>query len=153
VSSQLADLEILQPKIIKNKIESHKIIISPTAQPGWCQPKNKTDQKIFRSKLKIKITKNQFRIFVLFFKFQTKNKLMPIKINRIVQTGPKSQLGGANAGRFKLTYQLLIFGAVKIEPTKAAPKQVMIETVNLIKAFIAILSLYQKTGSKTLPAF
>ena len=58
--------------------------------------------------------------------FQTKNKAIPIKANKIVQTGPKIQLGGLKDGLTIVLYQVAIDGEVKIEPITPAASQITI---------------------------
>lgn len=45
----------------------------------------------------------------------------------MVQTGPKTQLGGEKIGLFKVIYQLGIVETVKNEPIAPAPKQIPID--------------------------
>jgi len=44
------------------------------------------------------------------------------------QTGPNIQLGGVQEGLARLAYQVGIDGVVKMDPKKAAPKQIPIHT-------------------------
>jgi hypothetical protein len=55
----------------------------------------------------------------------TRYREIPIKINNVVQTGPKIQLGGLKDGLFKALYQELIDGVVKIAPTTPANSQII----------------------------
>lgn len=48
----------------------------------------------------------------------TRNKAIPIKIKRVVQTGEKIQLGGLKLGLLIPAYQVSIEGVVKSEPIK-----------------------------------
>jgi hypothetical protein len=60
-----------------------------------------------------------------------KNNAQPIRANSRVQTGANIQFGGDILGLIRLAYQVLIFVAVNIEPTKPANSQIIIEKTNL----------------------
>ena len=45
--------------------------------------------------------------------FQIINREIPIKVNRVVQTGAKMKLGGLKDGLLSVTYQVLIAEEVK----------------------------------------
>ena len=51
---------------------------------------------------------------------QIKNSETPIRKNKNIQAGAKSQEGGVKLGFSSLAYQLEIAGAVKIEPMTPA---------------------------------
>jgi hypothetical protein len=57
------------------------------------------------------------------------NKEIPIKIYKIVQTGPNNQLGGLKKGLFNVEYQLAMLEVVKKEPIKPADKHKSIENI------------------------
>jgi hypothetical protein len=44
----------------------------------------------------------------------------PISVNRVTQTGAKTQLGGVKKGLFNDAYHVGIAGVVKIDPTRPA---------------------------------
>jgi len=48
--------------------------------------------------------------------FHTKYNDIPIKVKRVVQTGPKSQLGGVKLGFCNVTYQVEIAEIVNMVP-------------------------------------
>lgn len=50
----------------------------------------------------------------------------------MVQTGPKIQFGGLNAGLFIVVYQLLTELEVKKEPIKPISKGIVIDVASLI---------------------
>ena len=104
---------------------------SKNAKPGLWPVKNITDQRMFKNNCVQKIATifvfcqepvqnlfdHSFQIFLFDFKIwflisnlfdQTKYKETPIKINKIVQTGPKIQFGGLKNGFFKLVYHPVI---------------------------------------------
>lgn len=68
--------------------------------------------------------------------FHTKYADMPIRANRIVQTGAKSQLGGVKPGFLSVAYHVGIEGYVNSEPRTPAIWQTTIENISLI--FIGI---------------
>lgn len=125
---------------------------------GECWPKNVTDHRTLRmscvAKIKIifalrqepekNLFEREFHIFflsglILFFGShffdQTKYRAMPIKINKVVHTGPKIQFGGLKLGLFKVLYQEPIAGVVKIAPMVPANSQIIM----LVKSFIRLL--------------
>ena len=54
-------------------------------------------------------------------------KAIPIMIKSIVQTGPKIQFGGLNAGLLIVVYQPGILGVVKSEPIALAKNTMAME--------------------------
>jgi hypothetical protein len=46
----------------------------------------------------------------------TRKREIPMSTKSVIQTGPKSQLGGLNEGFFSVAYQVEICGVVKTEP-------------------------------------
>ena len=94
--------------------------------------------------------KNNCLFIFCFFKpfCQTKERAIPIIIKSIVQTGPKSQLGGLKDGLFKEAYQVAIEGVVKAEPRKPAPRQIKTEIINLPKLLIFIYLILSNSISK-----
>jgi len=61
-----------------------------------------------------------------------------MRIKRVVQTGPKSQLGGLKEGLFKVAYQVGMEGVVKKEPINPAERQTRTEIINFQKLLIFI---------------
>lgn len=60
---------------------------------------------------------NAFLFLCIFKPFcHIRNKEIPIKKYKVIQTGPNIQLGGFNEGLLRSKYQLLIELIVKIEP-------------------------------------
>jgi hypothetical protein len=55
--------------------------------------------------------------------FHMRNREMPIRVYRLIQTGLKSQLGGEKTGLFNVAYQVGIAGMVKKEPNNPADWQ------------------------------
>jgi hypothetical protein len=50
---------------------------------------------------------------------------IPIRVNKVTQTGAKTQLGGLKGGLFNEAYQVEIAGVVKIDPTTPASWQMI----------------------------
>lgn len=93
--------------------------MSTKASKGECTPKKKADQRRFNPSW----AKNNLKAILDFLLFdpllQTKKSEIPIKTKRVVQTGPKIQLGGLNEGLFKVVYQPCIEEIVSTEPINA----------------------------------
>lgn len=76
---------------------------------------------------------------------------MPIKKNRVVQTGPKTHDGGLIAGLVIVAYHVGISEKVKKEPTIPANSQIAIDTMSarklenflLFEISFSILKYYQ----------
>jgi hypothetical protein len=80
----------------------------------------------------IKTAKNTLRFLSSFLLFQIKNKLMPIRIKSVVQTGAKIQFGGLNEGLVRVAYQVAILGAVNKVPRLPITRQATMEMISLI---------------------
>jgi hypothetical protein len=71
---------------------------------------------------------------------------IPININKVVQTGAKTQFGGLKNGLFRVEYHVWIEEDVKIEPTAPANRQIITEIIsfgillNFILHFIHLLA-------------
>ena len=111
------------------------------AAKGLCQLKNIIDQ----NKLSINWIKNNFitLIFSFFFEIHKKYREIPIRIYKIVQTGPKIQFGGLKKGLFSTAYHAGIDETVKTEPATPTERGSAIEANNL-SGFNNILKLYHK---------
>jgi len=72
----------------------------------------------------------------------TKNKEIPMRKYKIVQTGPNIQLGGLNAGFTSPAYQIEIAEIVKTEPITPANSDNIIAITNLKKLFSFINLVY-----------
>lgn len=66
----------------------------------------------------------------------TRYKAIPIKIKRIVQTGPNIQFGGLNDGLFNKTYHDAISGIVNKEPINPAERDNRIQIANFKNSII-----------------
>src|SRR3989344_2718660 len=131
------------------------MIISKKAMSGDFSPKKITDQEIFSPSCRPKTaiafssfqepTHNLFEIgfqysllesfketLICQFFSQTKYRDIPINRKRIVQTGAKTQSGGANPGLERPLYHEATAGAVKIDPTKPAPSQIKMLVISFI---------------------
>lgn len=79
--------------------------------------------------------------------FHTKYNETPIKKNKNIHTGEKTQLGGAMLGFFKLWYQDEIAGIVKKEPIIPAVWHIITEIKNFAVFIILYIFYYKKTRS------
>lgn len=132
---------------------------SKNAAPGDFNPKKMADHKTFRiswtAKTAItfcfchepdqKRSETEFQILRLagikaflttYCLDQTKYKEIPIRKNKIIQTGPKIQFGGLNDGFARSLYQVSIAGAVKTEPIAPASSQIAMLIISLAIFFI-----------------
>jgi hypothetical protein len=57
----------------------------------------------------------------------------------VVQTGPKSQLGGFHDGLASIAYQVGILGVVATEPIPAAEKQTISKTIRPIHGCLGVI--------------
>ena len=76
--------------------------------------------------------------FSLFGLTQTKYKEIPIRANKIVQAGPKSQLGGLNEGFITVGNQEVTDETVCIDPSIPTPSQKRIEATSVDMALCFI---------------
>lgn len=97
-----------------------KIIISISASCIFFIPKKITDQREFAINCQTNMFTATFTSFFLNPLAKIKYKLIPIKIYKIVQTGPKIHDGGLNEGFVSAAYQVGIAEKVKIEPITPA---------------------------------
>ena len=107
--------EIIQYKTAN---QSNTIIIKPPNTE--CAPKKTTDHKAFKINWIIKKIKAFFTSLFFNPSFQIRNIEIPIITYNIVQTGPKTLLGGLNDGLFKVAYHVGIESIVKIAPINPA---------------------------------
>jgi len=71
----------------------------------------------------------------------TKKAAIPISTYRIVQTEPKTESGGVNAGFSMVTYHVRIDFNVKIEPMTPATKQTAILVTSLTRSLFSTFSM------------
>lgn len=76
----------------------------------------------------------------------TKYNAIPISVNKVIQTGPKTQFGGVNEGLFIESYHVPIDGVVKIEPIEP---MTMHKTINP-RNFTLLLTLMLKLNQQNL---
>lgn len=120
-------------------MDSQSRRISIKAKKICCWPKKITDQPILSKSWMPNIIKANFLVRLcraFLFWLMIKNRARPIKIYSTVQAGPKSQFGGVKSGLFKVAYQPLMWGLVKMEPMKPAKRQMPSEASNLINLII-----------------
>ncbi len=103
---------------------NHKNTISISAAPGLRKPKKIIDQSVFKTNCAPNKTKAK-RFWVrdqgkIVHCFHTKYRAMPMRINSVVHTGPKIQLGGDKVGLCNAAYQVGMVVAVNSEPINPA---------------------------------
>ena len=106
------------------------------AKRGSFSPKKNIDPKMLRLNWAAKINKATFTPGASKPFCHTKNKAMPINRKRIVQTGPKIQLGGLKEGLVIVVYQVFTELIVKKEPIIPASWHITTEIMNMIILFI-----------------
>jgi hypothetical protein len=62
----------------------------------------------------------------------TKNNAKPIRMYKVVQTGPNTQLGGVNHGLFNVAYHVEIAGVVTSPPTPPTSKGTPIDMISFM---------------------
>ncbi len=62
----------------------------------------------------------------------TKNNAKPIKMYKVVQTGPNTQLGGVNQGLFNVVYHVEIAGVVTSPPIPPTSKGTPIDMISFM---------------------
>ena len=78
-------------------------------------------------------TNMQDRTFLSFIpSIKTKYKEIPIRVNKKIQTGAKTQFGGLKNGFWRVAYHPGIEGEVNIDPITPAIWQIAIEIINLV---------------------
>jgi hypothetical protein len=82
-----------------------KAIIKRARRGKW-RPKNTKDQAAFNIKWNPKNRSTYFFPFLL-GAFATRPAAIPMQIYSTVHTGPNSQFGGVQAGRFSVVYQVV----------------------------------------------
>ena len=82
-------------------------MISAKASKGFLRPKNNIDQRAFRASWMIKNFKAACTASLsCSILFQTRPAAIPIIINKVDQTGAKTQLGGLKLGLIRVGYQV-----------------------------------------------
>jgi hypothetical protein len=111
------------------------------------RPKNKKDQTAFKTSctpntVSAGLMVSLFLNFALSYSIQTIYKEIAINTYNAVQTGPKTQFGGAKLGFVRVAYQVEIAGIVKNEPTAAAKKHTTNDTMSLTKSILNFMKQY-----------
>jgi hypothetical protein len=120
------------------RIKIHRITISTNAKRGDFKPKNRIDQSTLNISWAAKISKAIFTCGLSKPLLQTRNNDMPIRRKRMVQTGPKIQLGGLKTGLLMVRYHVLTELKVKKEPIIPASWQIATEMISKSILFILI---------------
>lgn len=116
----LAISDTLRNRMIVTRMAIHSSTMTIRPPNGDFNPKKTTDHNTFSRSC----TMNTDRALVTCIDFvpwrQIRNIAMPMNKYNTTQTGPKSQLGGLNAGFSRVAYHVGIWGIVKNEPTTPA---------------------------------
>ena len=75
---------------------------------------------------------------------------MPIRRYRVIQAGPKTQLGGVKKGFFRASYQVGIAGVVKNAPMIPASWQTIMLTKSFKSSFLLMIEQYIRMGVRLL---
>src|SRR5690349_1725127 len=140
--SQAAGLDTLAKAMMVARIPTHRRIISAKAPPGFLRPKKIADHRRFRMSCRAKIPRAILTSWRCQLFCHTRKAAIPIKAKSVVQTGAKSQLGGATFGFTRLAYQVGMAGVVNMAPITPASSQPTIAMVNLPHLPIFIFLLY-----------
>ena len=104
------------------------------ANNGFCTPKNNIDHKLFKTNCVKKIVMAGFLFLILFVHIRYNE--IPIKIYKVVHTGPNIQLGGLKLGLIIVENQLFTPVIVKKEPINPAKRLTNIDIINFNHFFI-----------------
>ena len=128
-SNQPAAGTAFQNSIDVARMANHKMTISAKARPGDLSRKKRADHATLSNNCSRKscigaAVKPTFR--------QTNQAAIAIAMNKIVQTGPNSQLGAVQRGLLRPAYHGRSAGAVSNDPSPAAPRQIAMQTMSRI---------------------
>ena len=112
------------------RMASQRTIISINAPPGLCRPKKMIDQRVLSASWRMKMVMAAFTFLRSDELFHMRNAAMPMRANNIVQTGPKSQFGGAMAGLASVAYQVEIDDTVNMEPIMPASSEITMAMIS-----------------------
>jgi hypothetical protein len=128
-SNQPAAGTAVRNSIVVARMVNHKMTISPKASPGDLSRKNSPDHATLSNSCS---KKNCIGAAVIPTFRQTNQAAIAIARNRIVQTGPNSQLGGFHLGLLNPSYHGRRAGVVSNDPIHAAPRQTTMQTISRI---------------------
>ena len=135
-------VDIFQKATRVRSIAIHRKNMSTKPAKGDLSPKNMADQRRLRSSWTANMLKADFTPSWPSPLRHTRKADNPISTNRLIQTGPNSQLGGVKVGFLRAAYHVGTAGAVKIDPITPTSWQVTILITNLImSAALMLLSL------------
>jgi hypothetical protein len=125
----------LQNSIDVARIASHNMTISAKARPGDLSRKKRADHATLSNNCSRKscigpAINPTFR--------QTSHAAIAIATNKIVHTGPNSQLGGVQRGLLKSLYHGRSAGVVSNDPSPAAPRQTAMQTMSLMEDLVGL---------------
>jgi len=106
-------------RIVRN-IAIQRTMISIKAKNGDFKPKNRIDQSMFRPSWTANqnmavFTPGKCRVFS-----HRRKREIPMRTNRLIHTGEKTQLGGVKDGLAREAYQTGMEGVVNSDPTNPA---------------------------------
>ena len=133
-----AHAETLKEVIIVARMTSHRIIIIITPPPFDFIPKKMIDHKALNTSWTQKSEKARSAPLIDKPFCQIRKTDIPIRIYKVVQTGPNTQLGGVYGGFFKLGYQVGIALKVKRLPIPPAAKLARMLIIILMMLFKSI---------------
>jgi hypothetical protein len=116
--------------IVNNSI-THRITIPTNANRGIFRPKKRIDHNALSASWAANSAIAVFDLLLLMPLFQTIYKEIPIKIYKLIHTGPNNQLGGLKDGLFNVTYHVETEATVNNEPMTPAIWQMMTEAASL----------------------
>ena len=133
-----AHAETLKEVIIVARMRSHRIIIIITPPPFDFTPKKIIDHRALNTSWAQKSEKARSAPLIAKPFCQIRKTDIPIRIYKVVQTGPNTQLGGVYGGFLRLGYQVGIALKVKRLPIPPAAKLTKIPIISLTMLFKSI---------------
>ena len=133
-----AHADTLKDVVITARMRSHSTTIIMTPPPFDLIPKKMTDHRALNTSCtqnKVKASKTPLVDNPL---CQIRKTDIPIRIYKVVQTGPNTQLGGVDGGFLRLGYQVGIALKVKRLPIPPAAKLTKIPIISLTMLFKSI---------------
>jgi hypothetical protein len=107
--------------------------ISANASSGFFSPKNRIDQRPFNIRCKLKASNAFLVALFLALVFHIRPAETPIRVYKVVHTGPNIQFGGLKKGLLMSTYQVLMESTVKNPEPPPTNKQINTHSKGLKK--------------------
>jgi len=125
---------------VVNVIANHSRVITIRPPNGEWNPKNTMDHNVLSVNCRANAVNAGFTFWLYCLLFQTRDNAAPIIVNKVIQTGAKTQLGGVNEGLFRLAYHVGMEGVVKKAPMKPAVwHSIMLASRLVIKVFRVVV--------------